>query len=74
MADLLRELAQTHRVPEELIELALELDKAHIPTRYPNAHPAGPPRTRYTRADARRLTGAAGAIVEFCARLLSQIQ
>ena len=72
VADLLWELAARHPVPERLQDAALELDKAHIPTRYPNAHPAGAPRTRYTRAEAERLIGYADEILRFCAGLLPQ--
>jgi len=42
-------------VPGNLIDVALELDKAYIPTRYPDAHPSGSPRTRYPRAETTRL-------------------
>lgn len=42
-ADLLLELKGKREVPEELVELALELDKAYIPARYPNVHPLGSP-------------------------------
>ena len=31
------------------------MDKAYIPARYPNAHPAGSPRNLYTQNEARRL-------------------
>jgi len=37
-----------YEVTEELKDAALELDKAYIPTRYPDAHPTGSPRDRYT--------------------------
>lgn len=50
---------------------ALELDKAYIPTRYPDAHPSGSPRGRYSRTEAQRLVDHARAIVRFCADLLS---
>ncbi len=73
VSDLLQELAQHHPISQELIDGALELDKAYIPTRYPNAHPSGSPRQRYTEREATRLIGYAEAIVEFCASLLSQI-
>jgi len=43
VADLLAELAPHHAVSETLRDAALELDKAYIPTRYPNAHPSGAP-------------------------------
>lgn len=70
VADLLQELSKKHPVPEELMDAALELDKAYIPTRYPNAHPSGSPRSRYTKEEARRLIGYAQKIVQFCAGLL----
>lgn len=73
VADLLTELAARRPVPPQLLEGALELDKAYIPARYPNAHPSGAPRTRYTRTEAVRLIEHARAIVEFCSGLLSEI-
>jgi len=72
VADLLQELSQREKVPEELIDGALELDKAYIPTRYPNAHPSGSPRRRYTAQEARRLIEHAERIINFCQDLLSQ--
>lgn len=71
VADLLLELKRKHDVPEHLIDCALELDKAYIPTRYPNAHPSGAPRARYTRTEAERLISHAQKIIEFCEGLLS---
>jgi len=73
VADLLAELAATCPVPEPLTEAALELDKAYIPARYPNAHPTGSPRRRYTRTEAERMVTHARRIVEFCADLLSAL-
>jgi len=73
VADLLSELNRHHPVPADLIELALELDKAYIPTRYPNAHPSGSPRRRYTRTEAERLVGYAERILQFCENLLSAL-
>ena len=69
-ADLLRELGRSQKVPGDLLDLALELDKAYIPTRYPNAHPAGSPRSRYTKAEADRMVGHADKILRFCEALL----
>ncbi len=71
--DLLTSLREKFDVEERLLEYALELDKAYIPTRYPNAHPSLSPRRRYTRAEAERLIGYAGVIVDFCKDLLSKI-
>jgi HEPN domain-containing protein len=74
VADLLEELSESHGLPEKLRNEALELDKAYIPTRYPNAHPSGSPHTRYTSDEARRLTEYAAKIVEFCTGLLPRIK
>ena len=73
VADLLQELAERRAVPHRLRDAALELDKAYIPTRYPNAHPAGAPRTRYTQGEATRLIGNAEDIYKFCSDLLSTL-
>jgi HEPN domain-containing protein len=72
-ADLLQELSEKHSVREELRDAALELDKAYIPTRYPNAHPSGSPRFRYTQSEARRLIDHAETILRFCSDLLSTL-
>lgn len=74
VADLLKELAKKHPLPEELLDAALELDKAYIPTRYPNAHPSGSPRSRYTKEEARRLIEYAESILKLCSDILSQNQ
>lgn len=74
VADLLKELSSKFPVPEELLNGALELDKAYIPARYPNAHPSGSPRTRYTREEAKRLIAHAEKILHFCTDLLSRIE
>jgi HEPN domain-containing protein len=73
VVDLLMELSKKHDIPEKLSDAALELDKAYIPTRYPNAHPSGSPRSRYTKEEARRLIGYGERIVKFCSGLLSKI-
>lgn len=71
--DLLEELRQSVSMPDGLIDAALEIDKAYIPTRYPDAHPNGAPRRRYTRAEAERLTTHARSIVQFCEGVLSTL-
>jgi HEPN domain-containing protein len=73
VADLLEELSKSQKVPQELKDIALELDKAYIPTRYPNAHPSGSPRRRYTRREAKRMIGYAEKIIEFCKDLLPRL-
>lgn len=71
VADLLQELSQSYKLPEGMHDAALELDKAYIPTRYPDAHPSGSPKSRYTAHEAGRLIAYAQKIIEFCAGLLS---
>jgi len=73
VADLLEELSKGREVSEKLMNGALELDKAYIPTRYPNAHPSGSPRSRYTKEEAGRLIEHAEKIVKFCSDILSKI-
>ncbi len=50
MLGLLEELAKRHPVSESLLDAASELDKAYIPTRYPDALPEGAPFERYREA------------------------
>ncbi len=73
VADLLKELSLKFQIPDEHMNGALELDKAYIPTRYPNAHPSGSPRRKYTKEEGERLLRYAEKIVKFCSSLLSQI-
>jgi HEPN domain-containing protein len=71
VADLLNVLAESRPVPNDLMESGYELDKAYIPARYPDAHPSGSPRRRYTETEATRLVNHAEAIVLFCENLLT---
>ncbi len=71
--DLLNNLRDKVEVSGEILECSLELDKAYIPARYPNAHPSSSPRRRYTRKEAERLIGYAEKILKFCEGVLSKI-
>ena len=73
VADLLDELNTKHPVSDPLREHGLELDKAYIPTRYPNSHPSGSPKERYTKGEAERLVDYADQIIQFCESLLSEL-
>jgi HEPN domain-containing protein len=53
-------------VASNLREQALELDQAYIPSRYPNAHPAGFPGSTYMRKMAERLIGFARKVLTYC--------
>ncbi len=72
VADLLNELSNHYKVSEELINYTLEPDKAYIPSRYPNAHPSGSPRDRYTKGEVNRLIYYAEKIINFCKGILSK--
>lgn len=71
VADLLDLLAKEYPRAAEFHAAALELDKAYIPTRYPDAHVSGAPFNRYTSAEAERLIKHADRILRFCESLLS---
>jgi len=73
VAGLIEELMSDVTIPEGLYEAALELDKAYIPTRYPNAHPRGAPHWLYTRSEAERLIGYAEEIIKFCEGVLASL-
>ena len=73
VADLLEKVRETMPVETDLMDSALELDKTYISARYPDAHPSGAPRTRYTRGEAERMVSHAQTIVEFCESRLSAI-
>lgn len=73
VADLLGALGERRDIAPDLIDRALELDKAYIPTRYPNAHPSGSARSRYTKTEAARLIDHAERIISFCTGLLSTV-
>ena len=73
VADLLDEIARSRGVPGDLRDAGLELDKAYIPARYPNAHPSGSPRSRYTKGEAERMISHAERILQCCRDLLSAI-
>jgi HEPN domain-containing protein len=73
VADLLQEVEKSNPAAADLMDAALELDKAYIPARYPDAHPSGSPRRRYTRTEADRAVNHADEIVRFCESLLPDI-
>lgn len=70
---LLNELATRVEIAPGLLEACQELDKAYIPTRYPNALPSGSPSQLYNRGEAERLTAYGEKIIQFCKGLLSQV-
>lgn len=63
---------QVAAVSPALVDLARELDKHYIPTRYPNAHPQGAPFEYYTRAEAERAITHAEELFRVCTDLLAR--
>ena len=72
VSELLRGLRVHHDVEEGLVDMARELDRHYIPTRYPDAHPEGPPFQYYTGVDAQRAIDYASTIIGFCQDLLTR--
>ena len=70
---LLNELGSRVEIPPGLLEACQELDKAYIPTRYPNALPSGSPSQLYNRDEAERLIEHGEKVVNFCKGLLPRV-
>lgn len=51
------------------MDCARYLDRQYIPSRYPDAHPAGPAATDYSLKDALEAVQCAEAILHFCKKL-----
>lgn len=67
LLDLLGALPAAASVPNSLLDVARVLDKYYIPTRYPDAHPAGPAARHYTAGEAEAAVRLAAEVVHFCA-------
>jgi HEPN domain-containing protein len=65
---LLENLPAEVRPAGDLVDLAKELDKHYIPTRYPNGFERGAPVDFYTRREAEQAIANAEAILEWCRR------
>jgi len=57
VTDLLESLPKRFKPSRQLMDLGRELDKAYIPTRYPNAHQSRAPFQLYTEAEADQICG-----------------
>lgn len=66
--DLLAALPEEARPDDLFLEKAKVLDKYYIPSRYPNAHPAGPAYRHYTEKEAKEAIGLAREVLEYCER------
>jgi HEPN domain-containing protein len=63
---LLNELPDEIKPGEELVEMAIRLDRYYIPTRYPNGFERGAPQDYFTAKDAREAIVYAESILQFC--------
>ena len=63
---LLESLPEGFKPPKEFIDMAKELDRHYIASRYPNTYPEGAPMDYYTEGEARRVIEYAYKIIEFC--------
>ncbi|MEM1710488.1 MAG: HEPN domain-containing protein [Sulfolobales archaeon] len=56
--------------PNDLMTYARELNRHYIPSRYPNAHPAGTPHEAYDEETSRRALDAAERVIQFVKNVL----
>lgn len=70
---LMQRFPLTGNFDEKLLNEAKELDKAYIPTRYPDSIPEGSPFMMYSADEARRMMLYAGHILERSEDILSKI-
>lgn len=66
--DLLETLPEDARPKRDLLEKTKVLDKYYIPTRHPNAHPAGPAHRYYTEKEAKEALELAREVLDHCER------
>lgn len=69
--DLLEALEGEYDMEPSLLDAARRLDRYYIAPRYPDAHPAGPPRRYYTEAEAQQAVADAEGVVSWCDANLS---
>lgn len=69
--DLLEALEGEYDMEPSLLDAARRLDRYYIAPRYPDAHPAGPPRRYFTETEARQAVADAESVVSWCDANLS---
>jgi HEPN domain-containing protein len=65
VAKLLRELPETVRLPDGIVDKGRVLDTFYIPPQYPNSHPEGAPFEHYGSLQSQEAIDYAREIVEF---------
>ncbi|MBI2829797.1 MAG: HEPN domain-containing protein [Chloroflexi bacterium] len=71
LREMMLELKHTLPVPDSLLNMARVLDRHYIPSRYPDAHPAGAPFEFYTKKEADQAINYANKVIGFCKSRLS---
>ncbi|MBO3769209.1 MAG: HEPN domain-containing protein [Thermoproteota archaeon] len=56
----------------ELLPYARELDRHYVPSRYPNAHPAGTPHEAYDEATSQKAIEAAERLISFAKMFIEE--
>lgn len=69
--DLLEAFEGEYDIEPALLDAARRLDRYYIAPRYPDAHPAGPPRRYYTEPEAKQAVADAESVVNWCDANLS---
>lgn len=66
IVELIENLPEEKKPPQEFLTKAKKLDKYYIPPRYPNAHPAGPAYKYYTKEETEEAIILAEEILSYC--------
>jgi len=63
---ILRQLAPSLKVPDDVVSAAQDVDKVYFTSRYPNGFSSGYPGDYFNEHDSKELIGHARKILEFC--------
>ena len=66
VTEILRQIAISIQVPNNVLEAARELDQVYVTARYPNGFPSGAPGDYFSEGTSQRLLNHARTILEFC--------
>lgn len=70
---LLEEFAEKKKLTiNELLPYARELDRHYVPSRYPNAHPAGTSHEAYNEVTSRKAVEAAERLISFAKKFIGE--
>ncbi len=72
LLEMMKVLANTIPISEEILERATSLDLYYIPARYPNGFAAGKPADYFSKKQAQEALHAADSIIRFCESFFPQ--